>query len=105
MSGDIVFNGNSWIRASERMQGASDNFAAGSHEVTVARNISTGFLSFAKTDQAVRAGDEPMNLAWYERIGRAIEGLNSDASKMLATGENYQQMEEQGTAAAERFWS
>lgn len=85
------------------MQNASDAFAKGAHPVIVARNITA--FSISAIDGAVEKADQPVTKDWYERIGRAIEGLNSDASKMAATGKNYAAMEARGTDAATRFWS
>lgn len=100
---DVVFTPQSWADASEQVQGASDAFARGAHRVTVAAAISAA--SSSPVDAAVVHGDAALITPWYELIGRAIEALNSDASKMAATGANYAQMEERGTRAAERFWS
>lgn len=99
---DVTFNPDSWINASERMQNASDAFWRSAHPVVVARTISA--FSLSPVDGAVRDGDGPLIVKWYELIGKGVEALNSDASKMSATGSNYQAMEERGTRAAERFW-
>lgn len=101
---DVVFSPASWTNASEVVQNASDDFARGAHPVTVSKALSTAFLLRADTDGALKTQDEALLVPWYELVGRAIEGMNSDASKMAATGANYQAMEEQGTTAAERFW-
>ncbi len=100
---DITFTPQTWTAAAERVQTASDDFARGAHRVTVADTISTP--STSPVDTAAVRGDSALLVPWYELVGRAIEALNSDASKMAATGANYAQMEERGTRAAERFWS
>ena len=102
---DVVFAPTSWTNASEAVQTASDDFARSAHPVTIAKALPSGFLSTARTDDAVQSGDSALLVPWYELVGRAIEGMNSDASKMSTTGANYQAMEEQGTTAADRFWS
>lgn len=100
---DVVFTPQTWIDASDRVQGASDDFARGAHPVTVAAAIAAP--SSSPVDSVVARGDSELLTPWYELVGKAVEGLNSDASKMAATGANYAQMEERGTTAAERFWS
>lgn len=100
---DITFTPQSWVDGAERVQQASDAFSRGAHRVTVAAALTSG--SSSPVDAAVVRGDSALLKPWYELIGKAIEGLNSDASKMASTGANYAAMEERGTRAAERFWS
>ncbi|SHJ97334.1 hypothetical protein SAMN02745244_03681 [Tessaracoccus bendigoensis DSM 12906] len=100
---DVVFTPQSWVAASERVQEASDAFSRGAHRVTVAAAIAAP--SSSPVDAAAVRGDSGLLIPWYELVGKAVEALNSDASKMAATGANYAQMEERGTRAAERFWS
>ena len=99
---DVVFTPSVWIAASEEMQAASDAFSRGAHPVTIARNLTA---SSSKVDAAIVSADGPLNVSWYELVGKAIEGMNSDASKTSATGHNYAAMEPRGTTAVDRFWS
>lgn len=100
---DVRFDPPSWINAAERIQQASDSFARAGHSITVAKNIWA--VSTSVVDHTASNGDKTVNKQWYELIGRAVEALNSDASKMTSTGKNYKAMEEEGTRAAKRFWS
>lgn len=100
---DVVFNPESWKNASKDLSGVREAFYTSAHDVVVARTLDSGGSS--PVDQAAIGHDDALNIQWYELVGNVTEQLNSDASKMDATGANYDAMEESGTSAVDRFWS
>lgn len=100
---DVVFNPESWTNASKDLTGVREAFYTSAHDVVVARNLESGGSS--PVDRVAIHYDTELNLEWFELVGNVTEQLNSDASKMDATGANYTAMEESGTTAVDRFWS
>lgn len=100
---DVVFDPSSWTSASQALQETRETFYTGAHDVVIAQELTSS--SGSPVDAAVIRYDGALNIEWYELVGNVTEQLNSDASKMDATGTNYAAMEESGTSAVDRFWS
>ena len=95
-----IFTPSAWRKAGETLDQAATAMYADAHQVIIAETLSARTRS--PIEAAAVAGDALCNGPWHRLIAGAMEGATSTASKMRATGSDYQATDE--AAAAARFW-
>lgn len=95
-----TFNPYSWKVSGEALEDAASDMYRQAHDVITAHALK--IRGSSAIDAAVLAGDALCNAPWHRLIAAAQEGLTSTASKMVATGEDYNSYEQ--SAASARFW-
>lgn len=98
-----IFHGPSWIAGAKRMDEIRENWESRTYDAAQADSVSA-FFSFNEVDASVKERTATLKLAWYDLIGNLGVALGSDSSKMMSTGKNYSDTEEQAVEATTRFW-
>lgn len=96
------FDAASWKRGAEKMRAARQEWTDATAEA-VTSNPVTGSRG-GKVEDVVRTATADLLQDWHVAIGNLTAILNSDASKMEATGQHYSDTEDEAVEANDRFW-
>lgn len=97
------FDSASWSRGSEMITAARDSWEAGTFDAVNSSPVAGA--RGGPVEESVETHTSDLHLKWFNLIGNVSAALNSDASKMEATAQNYSATEDQSVEANERFWS
>lgn len=96
------FDPQSWVAQGNILSAASEDFYASCWPVISAAPLKN--TTGSELDAAIVQGNTACASTWHQLIAAMREASSSEASKVIATGEDYAASEEDATEASDRFW-
>lgn len=94
------FDGQAWIDGGRQVDAAADSLYRAAHPVVT--RVPGEAPTASPIDTTLAGHHQYILRHWHHMLASANEGAVSAASRMIATGEDYNATEE--SAAASRFW-